>query len=129
MLWGPHKRRPDAETDRALKEAGLNSGCLGLLTRPGRKRPGVFWKRTYPNAKRWPVPIGKDPTEAAQEGLNLRAWVMAGLPYTAHQEGAQATNTGKTYKDKGTERETDIKPFQVDAGLTDLEALEVIGQC
>ena len=38
------------------------------------------WNDTFPRAKRWPVPVGKDPGEAFARGENLRLWLMAGLP-------------------------------------------------
>jgi len=38
------------------------------------------WPATFPRAKRWPCPVGKDPGEAYAAGANLRAWIMAGLP-------------------------------------------------
>ncbi len=40
----------------------------------------AWWMTTYPNAKRWPVPVAKDPGDAFAEGLDIRAWVAAGLP-------------------------------------------------
>ncbi len=38
------------------------------------------WPASFPRAKRWPCPVGKDPGEAFEQGANLRAWVLAGLP-------------------------------------------------
>lgn len=38
------------------------------------------WKETFPRAKRWPVPAGKDPGEAFERGENLPLWLMAGIP-------------------------------------------------
>lgn len=37
------------------------------------------WGAEYP-AIRWPVPQGKDPGEAHAAGVNIRQWVVAGLP-------------------------------------------------
>ena len=42
------------------------------------------WLEHYQQAVRWPVPIGKDPGEAHQAGIDLRAWVLAGLPISLH---------------------------------------------
>jgi len=40
-----------------------------------------WWRENYGNtAVRWPVPVGKDPGEAYQQGVDIRAWVIAGLP-------------------------------------------------
>lgn len=38
------------------------------------------WSASFPHAKRWPCPAGKDPGEAYALKANLRAWIMAGLP-------------------------------------------------
>jgi DNA primase len=38
------------------------------------------WQRLYPNAVGYPTPIGKDIGEAVQRGLNLREWIIDGLP-------------------------------------------------
>lgn len=39
-----------------------------------------WWQITYPHAERWPVPAGKDPGEAFAEGVDLKTWIIAGLP-------------------------------------------------
>lgn len=39
-----------------------------------------IWAETFPQARRWPVPQGKDPGEAFALSVDLRAWVTAGLP-------------------------------------------------
>lgn len=39
-----------------------------------------IWRETFPQARRWPVPAGKDPGEAFARGVDLRAWVASGLP-------------------------------------------------
>ena len=38
------------------------------------------WRATFPTAKRWPVPRGKDVGEAFAAGVDLRLWVLAGIP-------------------------------------------------
>ncbi len=38
-----------------------------------------WWFQQFPKARRWPVIKGNDPTEAMNNGLNLRDWVFAGL--------------------------------------------------
>jgi DNA primase len=42
------------------------------------------WKAAYPQAERWPVPVGKDPGEAYQAGVDIATWVLAGLPPVWH---------------------------------------------
>jgi len=47
-----------------------------------------WWRDTFPQSKRWPVPKGKDPGDAWKAGVDLRAWTLAGLPpiFTIGQE-------------------------------------------
>lgn len=54
----------------------------GKIHAPGAKA-SRWWFDTFPDtARRWPVPQGKDPGEAFAAGVDLRAWVVAGLPPT-----------------------------------------------
>lgn len=47
---------------------------------PGGKA-ALKWLKLFPRtARRWPVPLGKDPGEAYQAGVDIRRWVMDGLP-------------------------------------------------
>ena len=39
-----------------------------------------WWKKHFENARLWPVPEGKDPGEAFEKDVDIKAWVMAGLP-------------------------------------------------
>jgi hypothetical protein len=57
----------DADQD---KEDGSNPGAGAW----------PWWERTYAQARLWPVPEGKDPGEAFALGVDLRAWVSAGMP-------------------------------------------------
>lgn len=41
----------------------------------------AWWSKAFPQVQLWPVPAGKDPGDAVRDhGLDLRQWVMAGLP-------------------------------------------------
>lgn len=41
----------------------------------------LWWKRTFRQSRRWPVPAGKDPGEYFQDhGGDIRAWILQGLP-------------------------------------------------
>lgn len=169
LSMGNAQSRPDQETHQLLKAARLILVSLDTDA-AGAKEAWGWWKKHYPHAKRWPVPVGKDPSEAMQKGLNLRSWVLAGLPDpepststtpepdtstkpapappTAHQDPPGATNPAKEYHDQGSARRTVFEPFPaewktrynedelerlavltVEAGLSDLEAAEVIGRC
>ena len=76
---GSASNRPDQEIDKELRAAGLLLIALDS-DQAGASESWKWWLKHYPNAKRWPVPIGKDPTEAKQAGLCLRSWILAGLP-------------------------------------------------
>lgn len=81
IALGSAQIRPDRISHEALGRTDLILNCLDS-DGPGAKEAWSWWRRTYKNVLRWPVPIGKDPSEAFQKGLDLRAWIMAGLPDT-----------------------------------------------
>ncbi len=41
------------------------------------------WMENFKQSIRWPVPMGKDPSEAFELGLNIRNWIYSGLPPAA----------------------------------------------
>lgn len=50
------------------------------MVAPGAEACG-WWSKTFPDTwRRWPVPQGKDPGEAHQAGVDLRQWILDGLP-------------------------------------------------
>lgn len=133
VALGNAQARPDRETDLTLKKAGLILVSLDS-DQAGAKEARGFWKQTYQNARRWPVPIGKDPTEAVQAGLDLRTWIMSGLmesktpaqnKATASREGTQATQSMNEGNDKGADRRADLGPLLFDYK----NRFEVVGQC
>jgi len=79
MALGSVTIRPDQNAYAILSRAetilvSLDSDAAGT------KESWHFWHKTFgTKAKRWPVPFGKDPSEAWQKGLNIRAWIEAGL--------------------------------------------------
>jgi DNA primase len=70
--------RPDA---RAAALLAASSCILGAhdYDEAGAKG-GDFWEETYAQYIRWPVPVGKDPGELFQAGVDLRQWLLAGIP-------------------------------------------------
>lgn len=55
---------------------------------PGNKA-AAWWLNTFPNAKQWPVPMGKDPGEAFEKGIDIKAWVTEGLPPVLTMDASQ----------------------------------------
>lgn len=53
-----------------------------------------WWEATYPQARLWPVPQGKDPGDAFAQGVDLWTWVRAGMPLVAAPStGASGSGT------------------------------------
>ncbi|WP_235896698.1 hypothetical protein [Oceanidesulfovibrio marinus] len=84
VALGSATAKPDATATELLRRAGCILVALDAGKEPGGD-PGEaaawqWWLPQFPNAERWPVPAGKDPNEARLAGVDLREWVLAGLP-------------------------------------------------
>ena len=79
IALGSAQAKPDSIAHGALTATedilvGLDSDDAGA------KAAWAFWPETYgAKVKRWPVVMGKDPSEAFANGLDLRAWAVAGV--------------------------------------------------
>lgn len=75
----------------------------------------LWWKNQFPQAERWPVPVGKDPGDAFQAGVNIRQWVMAGLPpiFSIPAGTIPAVCETKPAETETTATETEKKPVTV----------------
>lgn len=78
VALGSAQNRPDIDTHDMLLAASLIL-LAHDFDEAGAKSAWGWWPDTYPQAVRWPVPEGKDPTEAHQAGVDLRLWVQAGI--------------------------------------------------
>lgn len=80
------KGKPDAAAHTVLAQAArilvaLDFDCEGDAVKGDTTVTAwPWWKQTYPSAKLWPVPQGKDPGEAFALGVDLRHWIFAALP-------------------------------------------------
>ena len=75
---GSSSTKPDAVSTAEMKKALC---ILGALDFDAAGTKGFkWWKAEFPRTRRWPVPEGKDPGEAFAKGINLRAWILSGLP-------------------------------------------------
>ncbi|NMC49070.1 MAG: hypothetical protein GYA47_06555 [Desulfovibrio sp.] len=84
-MLAPASARPDASAAAALSRAdsilvALDSDKAGALAWDNPDPTQWTWRARYSRAVRWPVPVGKDPGEAFAQGLDVTAWVIAGLP-------------------------------------------------
>ncbi len=69
--------KPDPALHRHLGAADLIL-CAHDADEAGHKG-WLWWKKTYPNAVRWPVPEGKDPGEYFARGGNIHQWLAGAL--------------------------------------------------
>jgi len=88
VALGSAQSKPDIEAERVLKSA--NTLLIALdYDKAGAEASYRHWLKSYPNARRWPVPVGKDPGEAFQMGLGIREWIEVGLRVDKLSEYAQ----------------------------------------
>jgi len=79
VAMGTATAKPDTATHKALKAGEVILNSLDG-DEAGAKAAWKFWPDTYGKAaRRWPTIQGKDASEARLNGLDLRAWVIAGL--------------------------------------------------
>ena len=82
VALGSAQAKPDGRTDALLRSAKTILIALDADA-AGAKAAWSFWPKQYgKKVKRWPCIGGKDPSDARLAGLDLRQWVMAGLPDT-----------------------------------------------
>uniref|UniRef100_I2PWM7 DNA primase n=1 Tax=Desulfovibrio sp. U5L TaxID=596152 RepID=I2PWM7_9BACT len=81
LALGSASLRPDAEAHALLEAAPFILVALDADD-AGDKAAWTWWATHYPPEKVrvWPVPEGKDPTDAWRAGWDLRAWIEGGLP-------------------------------------------------
>jgi len=80
IALGNAQTRPDKSAMDVLKRVGgIILNCLDS-DEAGANEAWSWWNENIHGSKRWPVPVGKDPTDLMKEGPNrVRAWIMAGL--------------------------------------------------
>ena len=84
VALGSAVTRPDLRTADLLRRAALILVALDYDEAGGREA-WQYWLRQWPKARRLPPIGGKDPGEMRQNGIDLAAWIEAGiseyLPY------------------------------------------------
>ena len=77
IALGSSDTKPDKVLCEKLKRA--DKILVSLDSDEAGAKSSTFWMANFPQAARWPIIKGKDPTEAYLNGLNLRKWVCAGI--------------------------------------------------
>jgi DNA primase len=79
MAMGAAGMKPDVLAHELLLRAETILNALDYDS-AGARYSWKFWNKTYGDKViRWPVPIGKDPSDAWQQGLNIHDWIEAAL--------------------------------------------------
>ncbi|MEN6374600.1 MAG: primase-helicase zinc-binding domain-containing protein [Smithella sp.] len=77
VAMGSAGLKPDVFAHSLLTKAEKILNALDY-DEAGARPSWKFWPETYGSKViRWPVPIGKDPSDAWQQGLNIREWIEA----------------------------------------------------
>lgn len=80
VALGSAAMRPDKDTWAKILQAPLVLVSLDF-DNAGNKAACTWWKDNLPNDtyRLWPVPEGKDPTDAYKAGWSLSDWIRAGI--------------------------------------------------
>lgn len=106
LALGTSSAKPDEKLMEILRNMAV---ILVALDFDGAGAKAMrWWKDEFQQAKVWPVPEGTDPGEAFQAGIDIKAWISAGLP-VAWGVGCSLLDDkqrgGKTQKDRGQRSE------------------------
>jgi DNA primase len=78
VALGSASSKPDASMAELLR------GCAVILVALDSDDAGAkacaWWQTEFPQARRWPVPMAKDPGDAFAAGVSMVKWIKAGLP-------------------------------------------------
>ena len=115
---GSSSTKPDETATEILKQALCILNALDFDD-AGRKA-FAWWQETFTGVKRWPVPEGKDPGEAFEKGIDLRAWILSGLPPVFRMAGLAPLDG-----DSGEEEEREVEETpEIDAPDNVLQVAE-----
>jgi hypothetical protein len=97
LATGGASKRPDGDTAAIIRASELVLNSLDF-DEAGAVNSARFWDREFPQCKRWPAPpsMGKDAGDAFGAGLDIRAWVLAGLPSHIRRSVEQRKQTRLT---------------------------------
>ncbi|MFA5284506.1 MAG: CHC2 zinc finger domain-containing protein [Smithellaceae bacterium] len=95
VALGTLQGKPDASAYAILKDAVQILNALDYGDTGGGKKAAeramTWWSENFNDrCDRWPVPKGKDPGEAVQQGIDLKSWIEAGLvPALTLEQGSR----------------------------------------
>ena len=79
VAMGSAVMKPDVAVHDLLTKAEIILNSLDY-DEAGARQSWNWWDKAYgPKVIRWPTPFGKDPSDALQQGLNIREWIEAGI--------------------------------------------------
>lgn len=78
VALGSSSAKPDATAFDLIRKAAVVLNAIDYDD-AGAKAV-LWWTQNFPNARRWPVPVGKDPGDAFKSGIDIREWITLGLP-------------------------------------------------
>lgn len=115
---GGATKRPGGYVADVLGRAKLILNALDY-DKAGAAGSYDFWEKEYPIAKRWPAPpsMGKDVGDAFGAGLDVRQWVLDGIPgfimrkLAAKAEDKDATEAESVADEAKGERPVEEKPY------------------
>jgi hypothetical protein len=98
VATGSAQTKPDQETFKVLDNCNIILNALDF-DKAGATAAWNWWAATFPHSERWPVPEGKDPGEAYKAGVDLRTWVLSGLPsFDSNRRPASPEASGEKQK-------------------------------
>ncbi len=77
LALGGAQKRPSESIRQWLLQK--NAVLLALDFDEAGKKECPYWHSTFANVILWPPPVGKSSAEAHELGVDLRAWVLAGI--------------------------------------------------
>ncbi len=109
---GSSSSKPDEAAYQLLQEC--NCILLALDFDQAGAKAAEWWNNHFPDiSSLWPVPYGKDAGDALQKGLDIRQWILSGLP--------PAWNFGPSFEqvEKSVEKPQELSPNQENGNAVD----------
>lgn len=78
VALGSNSAHPDVQSAKILQSAVVILNALDFDAAGSSQRE--WWKTHFPQSRRWPAPRAKDPGDAYKAGVDIRQWIIAGLP-------------------------------------------------